>query len=133
MGVDASFEVGVKILGLRFSVEECTLVDGGMLNEGEVDVLNTLAPAGFGVGVKVGAKGLSMEVDVSEPKVVFLAAAKVNPLTGGGCGGNCVAICDDCSAVVVWTTAGGGLKDGKDVEKPTVALGTSNAGTSMTR
>lgn len=72
-----------------------------MLNADVVDVPNPLVPVDvvrFVVGVKIGARGLNgFEVDVSEPKIDFVAVPKVGPLTWGGCGGNDVTVCDDCS------------------------------------
>lgn len=98
MESDGSFETGERALGLRLSVEERTLFGGVVLNADVVDVLNPLVPmdvARFGLGVKVGAKGLSDFGDVSETNSDFLAAPKGDPLTWGGCGeSNAV----DCTA-----------------------------------
>lgn len=88
--------MGVKAVNLWLSVEDGAPVDGVMVNEVAVDALNRLAPARFGAVVKVGARGLSMEVEVSEPNIVLLARA--GPLARVGCGGNDVVIWDDCSA-----------------------------------
>lgn len=139
METDGSFKVGARVLGLRLSVEECTLIGGVTPKTDVVDVPNPLEPVDvvrFGVGVKVWAKGLSdFEVDVSEPKTSLLAAPKVDPLTWRGCGGSNAAVCDDCSASSVDTVdgalAGVGTKGGKDetdedVEKPRGALKAAN-------
>jgi hypothetical protein len=120
MESDTSFETGERALGLRLSVEERTVFSG-------VGVPNPLAAvdvAKFGLGVKVGAKGLSDFGDVSETKSDFLAAPKGNPFTWGGCGERGVNVVDWGPACV--GTKGGKDETDEDVEKPAGVLGASN-------
>lgn len=96
MEIDDSSEP--ETLGF-LSVEGCTLLGGVMPNADGVDVPNPPPPGGverFGLGVKVGAKGLSdFEGDISEPEVVLLVPPKGNPLAWGTCGNN-ASVCDGC-------------------------------------
>lgn len=78
METDGSFKLGATILGLRLSVEECTVIGCVTLDTDVVDAPNPLALVDveiFGVRVNVGAKGST---------------------NWGGCGGN--AVCEDRSA-----------------------------------